>query len=212
MGLNIINHLNIETRACHPDQQMLGARLGVSQRAIVRRVGLIERAGWLAIRRLKGSKGKHGRPANEYLPTIPKELVAEIQVTSSVHLDGKTQVTSLRHVGPDPSDAKAQIQVTSRRHPFREGIGKERGSGEEKREAKELALKDTPIPLGQVFVEMDSAEWDAWRRARGKSLRNYTVRIGGKLKWGCFCRSAWPTSELPSRLNGGSAQLAKAVG
>jgi hypothetical protein len=66
LGLNIINHLNLETQACHPDQQMLGARLGVSQRAIVRRVGLIERAGWLLVRRLRGTKGKHGGAANEY--------------------------------------------------------------------------------------------------------------------------------------------------
>jgi hypothetical protein len=203
LGIQIINHLHLQNQECRPDQLMLAARLGVSPRTVVRRVGIIERAGWLNVKRVKGAAGKLGRPGNQYLPTIPKFLRDQIQVTPNCHLDTETQLTNRT----DPSDTKTPTQVTPRWRANKEGIGnnnKERGF------AEEMKMKDDPIlPGREFFVEVDSPEWEAWSKLRHWPPRD--CRINGRIKRGWWFRSAWPSSELKPKLNGGSAPISEAA-
>lgn len=203
LGLNVINHLHLQNQECRPDQLMLAARLGVSPRTVVRRVGIIERAGWLNVKRVKGAVGKLGRPGNQYLPTIPQFLRDQTQVTPNCHLDKETQVTNRT----DPSDTKTPTQVTPGWRANREGIGKliERGSSEEKR-----TLMDDPIlPGREFFVEVDSPEWEAWSKLEHWPERD--LRINGRIRRGWMFPSLWPSSELKPKPNGGSAPISEAA-
>ena len=201
LGIQISNHLNLERQECHPQQEMLGARLGITTRAVRRRLKMLRSSGWLAVKTIRGKRREAGRPANEYVGTIPVALLNLIRA----ELPDAWASYSVQ-------DVKAPNNRTPRRPPFREGIGnkKERGFGDEVREArKESTVEDTPKPEGRVFVEYESPEWDAWCRATDKFPRHQQIRIDGRLKWGRFFPTAWPTSEFKPKLNGGSAPISE---
>jgi hypothetical protein len=70
-------------------------------------------------------------------------------------------------------------------------------------------MDDPVLPGREFFVEVDSPEWEAWSKLKPWPQRDF--RISGRIKRGWWFRSAWPTSELPSKLNGGSAPISEAA-
>lgn len=154
LGIQIINHLNLESQQCHPGHEMLAARIGLTPRSIVRRVKQIEKAGWLTVKRCHGKTKKVGRPGNEYLPTVPAALLEAIRVWLPTT---QTQVTPRRHLAQaDPSDTRSPTQVTPRCHPNKEGINKEGIDGMEEKRLSDEAR--------DYFVEVDTPAWKAWSK------------------------------------------------
>jgi hypothetical protein len=78
LGIAIVGHLNLKTQRCFPPQFKLAARIGRDARTIIRLARRLEKLGWLRVTRHKHSPGRQGRLANEYHPTIPAELKAQI--------------------------------------------------------------------------------------------------------------------------------------
>ena len=72
-----------------------------------------------------------------------------------------------------------------------------RGSGEENR------MPDDPIPTGMHFLDVNSREYRAWSKLKRWPQRDF--RVNGRIRRGWIFPSPWPTSELKSKLNGGSA-------
>jgi len=144
---------------------------------------------------VKGTKGKLGRPANEYAPTVPVALIETIR-TAFPEL---TQVKSRLHVGQaDPGEARTTTQVNPTLHPTRqEELNKERerGLGDEERGALRLAR--------DCFVEAGTPEWSAWQKV--KSFPEREFRVEGRIKRGWYFPSPTPTAETAEKPNGGSA-------
>ena len=63
---------------------------------------------------------------------------------------------------------------------------------------------------GDCFVEIDTPEWEAWSKVKRWPQNDF--KINGHFKRGWYFRTAWPTSEFKSKLNGHSAPISEAVG
>ena len=195
LGIQIVNHLNPKDGRCHPSQEMLAARLGVTNRTIVDRLKQIKGAGWL-VRQQQSNLGpkRPGRPANEYLPAVPAALLEVIQaafpelnkVKPRVHLNAG-----------ELSEGRTQNKVKPRLHPNRQGIDnkKEEGLSDEERGASGVAR--------DCFVEAGTPEWSAWQKV--KSFPEREFRVEGRIKRGWYFPSPTPTAETAEKPNGGSA-------
>ncbi|MGC2075375.1 MAG: hypothetical protein WA728_04955 [Xanthobacteraceae bacterium] len=188
LGIQIINHLNLERQECHPDQAILAWRLGRGRRTIVDRLRFIKRAGWLAVRAQPRSGAKRaGRLANEYAPTIPIALLDAIR--ESIPELNKVQPGLHINVG-ELSAVRTPNYVQPGLRTFREGIDnkKERGFREE------LTMKE-PNQDGKLFIAADSEEFAAWSKVRRWPQTDH--RINGRIQRGWWFPSLWPNSEKP---------------
>ena len=78
----------------------------------------------------------------------------------------------------------------------RNGFRTERGSGEQ---------EEMKTPGREYFVEVDTPEWVAWSKVRHWPEKDF--KVDGRYKRGWWFRSAWPSSELKPKINGGSAPV-----
>ncbi|MGB8630574.1 MAG: hypothetical protein WCD69_14465, partial [Xanthobacteraceae bacterium] len=173
---------------CYPDQNILGWRIGRCRNTISDRLRIIRRAGWLAVRpqAKTAPKGK-GRPANEYVPTIPAELLSAIRAAfpDLINVEPRADINAR-----DLSGVRGGIYVEPRLGTFREGI-----DNKKERESGEVVKMKEPNQDGKLFIAADTPEHAAWSKIRRWPHREF--RVDGRIQTGWWFPSLWPDSEKP---------------
>jgi hypothetical protein len=187
-------HLNVRSGRCDPGIDDIIAASKVSERSIYRKIVLLERAGWIAIRRIRGP-GRH----NEYFLVYPDRAVAGLGagLDPALPCHSSVSVTLPKH----PLRPATTVAGQDKRQAKRQGAGAKTPAPRE-RERRELALAVIPGALApvssapkegkEVAVDRFSDLLAVWQRPWGEN------EAAARVAFAKACREADPDAIIAS--------------